>query len=285
MDFAGNLTRLMDRRGMSQADLARATQLSTAQIACLANGKTKDPRLSTVVKIARALDCPLDALVGADASHRRLPENRYDPDEATTSADEARASAAPREYSNRPPSPLEKALSESLKELMRVHEFDAVSVSALCDHAGVSRRSFYRHFLDKYDLLNYTFYQDLSVEIPHHDDWVCWDYMPEICRAFESDRAYYRHAYRVNGRNSFREYATTRMFPLIAHDLIGCPVSRKVCDAFIVQFFNVVYDNIENWIRNEPNTTAREFAQSLRRNACIFATVLAETASRPPRDE
>lgn len=285
MDFAGNLAHLMDNRGMSQADLARAAKLSTAQVACLVNGKTKDPRFSTVVKIARALDCPLDALAGADTVRRHLPENRYDPDETKTGASSARAKTDTRDYPRRPPSPLEKALSESLKELMRASEFDEISVSALCDHAGVSRRSFYRHFLDKYDLLNYTFYQDLCVEIPHRDDWVCWDYMPEICRTFEGDRAYYRHAYRVNGRNSFREYATTRMFPLLEHDLIGCPVSRKVRDRFIVQFFNVVYDDIENWIRNEPHTTAQEFAHALRHDAGIFAKVLAETAARPPRDE
>lgn len=283
MDFAGNLARLMTSRSMSQADLARAAELSSAQVACLVNGKTKDPRLSTVVKIAHALDCPIDALVGEDSSRRRLPENAYDPTESETGVDAVHAPA--RDYSQRPPSPLEKALSESLKELMRVHEFDEVSVSVICAHAGVSRRSFYRHFLDKYDLLNFTFYQDLCAEIPHRDDWVCWDYMPEICRTFESDRAYYRHAYRVNGRNSFREYATTRMFPLLEHDLIGCPVSRKMRDAFIVQFFNVVYDDIEYWIRNEPRKTSREFAHELRRNAEVFAKVLAETAARAPRDE
>lgn len=148
----------------------------------------------------------------------------------------------------------------------------------------MSRRTFYRHFLDKYDLMNRTFYHDLCVAVPHHDDWVCWDYMPELCRTFERDRAYYRNAYRVNGRNSFREFATARMYPLLEHDLAGCPVNRQARETFIVQFFNMVYDNVQDWICNKPNVTADEFARDLRYHAKVFCTVLAETAAREPKE-
>lgn len=54
----------MDMRDMSQADLARATGMSTALIAQIVSGRTKDPHLSNVVKIARALDVSLNYLAG-----------------------------------------------------------------------------------------------------------------------------------------------------------------------------------------------------------------------------
>lgn len=47
-----------------QAELARLTGMSTALVAQIVNGTTKDPRLSNVVKIADALDVPLDYLAG-----------------------------------------------------------------------------------------------------------------------------------------------------------------------------------------------------------------------------
>lgn len=54
----------LDVRGMTHADLARATGLSTGLIAQIVSGRTKDPRFSNVVKIARSLDVSLEYLAG-----------------------------------------------------------------------------------------------------------------------------------------------------------------------------------------------------------------------------
>ena len=280
MDFAVNLKRVMADRNMTQADLACATGLNTAQVASLVNAKTKDPRLSTVTKIPAALNCSSAELAGESTPRFT---NAYAPVEPADEVGRVRsAGTVPR--SDAPFSPIEAALSNSMKELVREHDFDEVSVTQICEGASVSRRTFYRHFLDKYDLMNRTFYHDLCVAVPHHDDWVCWDYMPELCRTFERDRAYYRNAYRVNGLNSFREFATARMYPLLEHDLAGYPVNRQAREAFIVQFFNMVYDNVQDWICNKPNVTADEFARDLRYHAKVFCTVLAETAACEPKE-
>lgn len=54
----------MEMRDMTQADLARATGMSTGLVAQIVSGSTKDPHLSNVVKIARALDVSLNYLAG-----------------------------------------------------------------------------------------------------------------------------------------------------------------------------------------------------------------------------
>ena len=54
----------MNKRGMTQADLARATGIGTSNIAHIVTGRTKDPRVSNVLKIARALGVSLDYLAG-----------------------------------------------------------------------------------------------------------------------------------------------------------------------------------------------------------------------------
>ena len=54
----------MDMRDMTQADLARATGMSTGLIAQIVSGRTKDPHLSNVIKIARALDVSMNYLAG-----------------------------------------------------------------------------------------------------------------------------------------------------------------------------------------------------------------------------
>ena len=54
----------MDKRGMSQADLARATGMRTSKISYIVTGATKDPQFESVIKIAKALDVSLNYLAG-----------------------------------------------------------------------------------------------------------------------------------------------------------------------------------------------------------------------------
>lgn len=279
MDFAANLSRFMERAQMTQAELARATKMSTAQIAYLCSGKTKDPRLSTMVKISYALRCTLDDLAGPPDGAapldqvviRSLAEEEKDPIRSA------------RSYSDDPPTPVEVALAESMRMLLRAKRFDDISIMEICERAGVSRRTFYRHFVDKYDLLTWNFYRDVSQKIEHHDDWVSWDYVPVMCRLFNADRAYYRNAYTVVGRNSFREYATRRMYPLVAHDFANCDVYMELKERLIIHSIAFVYEAIMTWLDYAPDVTPERFSRSLRHDFGAFSRILCESAERPPR--
>lgn len=65
-DLASRINEAMEKRDMTQADLARKSGLTTANIAYIVNGKTKDPRISSVIAIAKALDVTLSYLLGVE---------------------------------------------------------------------------------------------------------------------------------------------------------------------------------------------------------------------------
>lgn len=71
-DLSQRVDEAMRIRGMSQADLCRATKMGSSKISYILQGKTTDPRMSTLVKIADALDISLDYLAGTrdDAAPR-----------------------------------------------------------------------------------------------------------------------------------------------------------------------------------------------------------------------
>lgn len=48
-------------------------------------------------------------------------------------------------------------LAEAVKSLMDSASVEAITVRQICEKAGVSRQTFYRNFLDKYDLINWYF--------------------------------------------------------------------------------------------------------------------------------
>lgn len=46
-----------------------------------------------------------------------------------------------------------KLISQSLLELLRTHNFNDISVTDICEHAMITRATFYKYFEDKYHLM------------------------------------------------------------------------------------------------------------------------------------
>ena len=57
---AENLVRLRKERKLSQEEVARRGGLATVTVSKLEEGKSTDPRMSTVRKLATALGCSLE---------------------------------------------------------------------------------------------------------------------------------------------------------------------------------------------------------------------------------
>ena len=49
------------------------------------------------------------------------------------------------------------ALASALKELMETTPFAKITVSDICAKCNMNRKSFYYHFRDKFDLVNWIF--------------------------------------------------------------------------------------------------------------------------------
>ena len=57
------LSRIMDDRGKSRQELSFDSRVAYGNVASILNGKTTDPRLSTLTSLAKALDVTLNDLV------------------------------------------------------------------------------------------------------------------------------------------------------------------------------------------------------------------------------
>ena len=54
------------------------------------------------------------------------------------------------------------ALANSLMEMMEEMPFEDIKVTSIAAHCNLNRKSFYYHFLDKYDLVCWIFDNDLE---------------------------------------------------------------------------------------------------------------------------
>lgn len=151
----------------------------------------------------------------------------------------------------------------ALKELMEEVPFDKIRISDICDRCDMNRKSFYYHFRDKYDLLNWIFDVEFisfaknfseAEELNKHVDA-----FQKICVYFFENRDFYRAALKTEGQNSFPEHFRGYVMPIIKtriEYLLG-----NNTDEFTLNFFtDAVVCTLERWLLDKNCMPPEEFA-------------------------
>lgn len=157
------------------------------------------------------------------------------------------------------------ALASSMKRLMREKPFSKISVIDICEGCGMNRKSFYYHFKDKYDLVNWIFYNEFIGMVSTSVFESGWDLLAAVGELFYRDQGFYRSALKVEGQNSFRDYFHESMTPIISFFI------KDVCETeedeeIIVTFFCDAYlSAIVRWLESGCSLEPKAFVASLKR--------------------
>ena len=119
-------------------------------------------------------------------------------------------------------------LAASMKECMKQMPVDKITVKNIVEGCGVARQTFYRNFLDKYDLINWYF--DNWCSSPLSRSGMGHTVGESLTQKFEfivDEKVFFTEAFRSDDRNSLKEHD----FELILQfyqDLIGRKTSRPL---------------------------------------------------------
>lgn len=159
-----------------------------------------------------------------------------------------------------------QALSTALKELMEEIPFDKIRIADICNRCDMNRKSFYYHFKDKYDLLNWifdtefiSFAEDFS-QAEEFNEYV--DAVQNICNYFYENKDFYRKALKTEGQNSFPEHFRSYVVPIMKlriEHLFG-----ESEDEFTLNFFtDAAVATIERWLLDKNCMPPDEFVNKL----------------------
>ncbi len=173
-----------------------------------------------------------------------------------------------------------RALAAALKELMNELPFEKISVAQICEKCDMNRKSFYYHFKDKYDLVNWIFdiefiefAQAFSNEMQFNERV---DLLREVCEYFYKNRSFYKKALNIKGQNSFSEHLREYCQPILKLRLKNL-IGEGADDEFILDFFtDAALCAIERWILNKNCIAPEELVQKLK----IVIEISAETMYR-----
>jgi len=138
-----------------------------------------------------------------------------------------------------------RVLAMSLKKLLTHMPLDKITIQNLVDDAEVSRKTFYYHFQDIYDLLEWILIDDGKRLIEGRDTVDTWqDGLKAIFDYFQENRAITLNVYRsLHEDNKLLEQHVTRLvMPNIEKIFNAQPNSEKVSPEdkeLILQFYSV----------------------------------------------
>ena len=97
-------------------------------------------------------------------------------------------------------------LAESLKELSKTKPIEKITIKEITDKAGVIRPTFYNHFQDKYELLEWITVNELFAPVdPLFSNGMLKEGVTFILTTMEREKEFYKRAAQLEGQNSFNE--------------------------------------------------------------------------------
>ena len=78
------------------------------------------------------------------------------------------------------------AIAAAMKKLLRTNPIEKITTEQILEQSGVSRRSFYRYFKDKYDLLQWIYNYDFCRFVEVRPEKSIWEYYPDILRSLRA---------------------------------------------------------------------------------------------------
>ena len=184
------------------------------------------------------------------------------------------------------------ALSGALKELLEEQSFEKISVSDICERCGMNRKSFYYHFKDKYDLVNWIFDTEfvelnqvntLYIQDENYSFDDRWKNIEITCTYFYENRTFYRRVLKVDGQNSFVSHFREFIHPLLrlrVEDLLGMDDVPEMVYDFVV---DGVICAIERWLLDKNCVGTEEFMFSLKKMIQILYIGLDRRISEDPK--
>ena len=166
--------------------------------------------------------------------------------------------------------PTKLLIANALKKLMIDRDFDKITIKMITDEAGVIRPTFYRHFQDKCDVLEWIAQTQLmeKAEILS-EGGMGIEAITFLFNVMLEERTFYRKAFMVTGQNGFSEmmirkisYIFTNLVVkkgltiqsanhLLTNEVVAAKYARDLVNTLLV------------WVRNAPaDASASEVADA-----------------------
>lgn len=161
-----------------------------------------------------------------------------------------------------------RAFARAMKALMSEKPFEKISVGDICERCDMNRKSFYYHFRDKYDLVNWIFDTEFVPLATGINLQAGWNILLQLCQSMYDNRDFYRKALQITGQNAFSDHFQEVQYTVITHYLKILFEGQEVTPFHVSFFADAIVCAIKRWLlKTDPDIPDR-FVDQLK--SCIY---------------
>ena len=153
------------------------------------------------------------------------------------------------------------ALGSALKQMLAVKPIEKITVKDLVEICGVNRQTFYYHFDDVYDLLEWVFEEDANRVLPSEIVYEHWqDDVILFFSYLRDNRSFALNIYNSNSRTYMLRYYKKRLQDCIRSfaDIVceSRSIDRVDFDFVVELYANIIVGLISQWLDTGMKTPA-----------------------------
>ncbi|MBQ7307092.1 MAG: TetR/AcrR family transcriptional regulator C-terminal domain-containing protein [Clostridia bacterium] len=160
-----------------------------------------------------------------------------------------------------------KAMAKAFKKLLQKKSFTSITITDICQNCGMNRKSFYYHFKDKYDLVNWIFKTEfldvLKKEKLTYNEYISLKNLEHLVEFFYKDRFFYKKVFQIEGQNSFNEYFRSLCYPLLVERLKKIFETEQITQFQVNFYADAVMCSIKRWITSIEPMKPNEFVEQI----------------------
>lgn len=161
-----------------------------------------------------------------------------------------------------------RALEQSLKNLLLKKPLNKITINDITDDCGINRMTFYYHFKDIYDLVEWSFHEDARRALDNKKDYDTWQqgYL-QIFEAVRENKPFVMNVYRCIHREQVERYLRHQVDDLILDVIdkeLGDRSLRDEDKAFIARVYSYIFVGVMlDWIREDMQEDPKQIVERL----------------------
>lgn len=161
-----------------------------------------------------------------------------------------------------------RALEASLKNLLLHKPLNKITVGDIANDCGINRMTFYYHFKDIYDLIEWSCVEDATKALEGKKTYDTWqEGFLNIFNAVLDNKPFIMNVYRSVSREQIEMYLYKLTYSLLIDVVNEKSVGMAVSDEdkkFIADFYKYAFVGIMlNWIRNNMKEEPKQIVDRL----------------------
>ena len=154
-----------------------------------------------------------------------------------------------------------RAISASLKKLLLTKSLNKITIQDITDDCGINRQTFYYHFADIYDLVEWTSIEDTEKVLKENKTYDTWQegFLAVFVLA-KKDKAFIDNIYRSVSLEMLEQYLYRLVYPLIKgvvdekakNFVVRDDEKRYIADFYKYAFVGVLLEWVRSDMREAP---------------------------------